>query len=517
MNALSACRYCRTRLFAGALSGSLLLAACNLPARSLRLPTASLPEVSIESPATLSQQPSLQPVATPIPSPSLPPPTPAPGVQTELLSYAVYLPFQSHTLLQVTATHPSFLATAPAVKSEWPGLSGVPTPFPELSPAESINILLLGADKRSGPAFRTDTLVIVSILPRHHAVTLISIPRDLYVYVPGWEMARINTAYLHGELEHMPGGGPALLQATLLYNLGIRIDRYAMVDFAGFRQIVNTLDGIDLPLVCPYTDWHIKNPNRPTSNPSNWKLITVGPGLVHMDGELALWYARSRLKSSDFDRGRRQQEVLRALYARALKVSAIRRLPELYAQTSQNVTTDLTLPDLLALVPLAADLGAAQIRSFYIGSKLVEPWRTADGASVLLPKGPKLLALLEQAMSPPDPAARSTHAALVEIYNTTDHPGWDSLAAERLHYAGFETRPASPALDDLRLMGDGSQTLLFDFTPTQGADQASNLLAILGLPTSRLRSSPTPNSTASYRLVLGMDYDPCFDPARFTQ
>jgi anionic cell wall polymer biosynthesis LytR-Cps2A-Psr (LCP) family protein len=89
-------------------------------------------------------------------------------------------------------------------------------------------------------------------------------------------MQKINTAYLHGKLERYPGGGPALLKDTIWYNLGIRIDHIAMVDFSGFRRIVNVFDGVDIPLACPYTDWHIINSKRSESDPNNWKLYTVG-------------------------------------------------------------------------------------------------------------------------------------------------------------------------------------------------------------------------------------------------
>ncbi len=105
-------------------------------------------------------------------------------------------------------------------------------------------------------------------------------------------------------------------------------------------------------------------------------LYTVGPGVVHMDGDLALWYARSRKRSSDFDRGRRSQEVLRALYTRALQTNAISKIPELYQRFQFRHHHRLTLPDLLQLAPLALHLTNADIRSFYIGRDLVTGWMT---------------------------------------------------------------------------------------------------------------------------------------------
>ncbi|HZD55821.1 MAG TPA: LCP family protein [Anaerolineales bacterium] len=372
-----------------------------------------------------------------------------------------------------------------------------------------INFLLIGSDRRAA-SFRTDTLIIVSVRPRQHLVTLISIPRDLYIYIPGWKMQRINTAYLHGETINYPGGGPGLLKETIRYNLGIEIDHMAMVEFDGFQQIVDTLGGIDVPLACPFTDWHIKNPKRSDQDPDNWQLYTIGPGVVHMDGDLALWYARSRLRSSDFDRGRRQQEVLRAIYARALQLNVIPRLPKLYKQLHAAVTTNLSLDDMLGLAPLVVNLGGQhRIRSFYINKQVVTPWVTSSGAAVQLPKKRALRDLIQEAMSSPNEDETQHLTTLVEVRNGSANPGWDILAAERLNYAGFPTRISEFDQDDHH------RSFVYDFTPGQDAELSAALLEALGLPSSSLIANPDSESSVQYRLVLGDDYNPCFNPADF--
>ena len=125
---------------------------------------------------------------------------------------------------------------------------------------ETVNFLLIGSDVRSGTSFRTDTMVIAILRPNEGQVSLISIPRDLWVSIPEWQNQRINTAYQHGISVGYPGGGPGLLKDTILYNLGIRIDHTAMVDFSGFSQIVDTLGGVDVPVSCSYTDWRLIDP-----------------------------------------------------------------------------------------------------------------------------------------------------------------------------------------------------------------------------------------------------------------
>src|SRR6185503_3304067 len=135
---------------------------------------------------------------------------------------------------------------------------------------ETVNFLLIGSDKRPGGSFRTDTLLIAVLRPNDGQVSLISIPRDLWVSIPGWENQRINTAYQHGISVGYPGGGPGLLKDTILYNLGVRIDHTAMVEFDGFRQIVDTLSGVDVPVSCAYTDWRLIDPSFNPEIETNW-------------------------------------------------------------------------------------------------------------------------------------------------------------------------------------------------------------------------------------------------------
>src|SRR5215216_4291995 len=264
---------------------------------------------------------------------------------------------------------------------------------------ETVNFLLIGSDRRPGGTFRTDTMVIAILRPNDGQISLISIPRDLWVYIPEWENQRINTAYQHGISVGYPGGGPGLLRDTIQYNLGIRIDHTAMVEFDGFRQIVDTLGGVDVPVSCSYTDWKLIDPSYDPENENNWFLYTTGPGLIHMDGDLALWYARSRQKSSDFDRGRRQQEVLRAIFSQALRTGTLARIPELYNNLKDTVDTDLNLGDILQLSLYAPKMTNADIRSYYIRPPYVSSWITDGGAYVLLPNEEPLKQMLTEALS----------------------------------------------------------------------------------------------------------------------
>jgi LCP family protein required for cell wall assembly len=459
---------------------------------SLSTPT-TLYLVTVPADATPTATP-FQPIAIN----SVPSPSPSPAfIETQPPLDATFDP---NALLSPTTTPQSFYVPPYA-----------PDPALALNDKDSVTFLLLGSDKRPDQTyFRTDTIVIAVIRPGSGQVALISIPRDLYVYIPTVGLDRVNAAYEYGEMYHYPGGGFALLKDTILYNLGLRIDHLAIVDFDGFRRVVDTLGGIDVPVFCSYTDWHLIDPSYDPNNEDNWALYTVGPGVVHMDGDLALWYARSRKRSSDFDRGRRSQEVLRALYTRSLQGDyiSISKITELYNDFSSSIITDLTLPNLLQLAPLALHLNNADIRSYYIGRDLVTGWMTPGGASVLLPNGPAIQSMLQQALSPA-PRIADAEALTVEVRNGTNNSGWESLAAERLNYVGYDTRLAVADRQDY------SNSLLYDLSFTPDLSRVGSLLNVLGLPPEAFVTAPM-QVDMNYVLILGADYQPCFNPASIT-
>ncbi len=380
-----------------------------------------------------------------------------------------------------------------------------PAPLPALTDADTLNFLLIGSDKRPGASFRTDTMVVVILWPKEGQVSMISVPRDLWIYIPTVGMQRINTAYQSGETTGYPGGGPGLLRDTIAYNLGIRIDHMAMVEFDGFRRIVDTLGGVDVPVACPYTDWRLINPSYDPNNEANWSLYTVPSGVDHMDGDLALWYARSRMKSNDFDRGRRQQEVLRAILARALSTDALSRIPELYSAFTGTITSDVGLADLVKLALYAPRLPSASIRSYYIRPPYVSNWVTPGGAQVLLPNQAALEQMLAQATSLSN-VTTQRESITVEVENGTNNAGWDTLAASRLNYGGYNTSLLAADRQDY------SSSVLVDFTTGQDAGARDMLLRGLGLYSATVLSSPDANSPVQYRLVIGYDYKPCFQP-----
>jgi LCP family protein required for cell wall assembly len=243
-----------------------------------------------------------------------------------------------------------------------------------------VHILIMGSDEaphRFG--HRTDTMMIVSLDLDARRVILLSIPRDLYVYLPGRSMERINSASVFGGMD--------MVYDTVLYNLGIQVDNWVMVNFDGFIQAVDLLGGIDVQV------------GRGLADECGGTYFTYSPGTYHMNGFTALCYVRMRKASSDFDRLRRQQEVALAIFRQVLSLDGLKRAPELYQEFKRFVATDLGLTELLGLIPLAAEVasGKVQVETYAIGTDLVRPFRVpTSGAAVLLPKREALEAYLRE-------------------------------------------------------------------------------------------------------------------------
>jgi LCP family protein required for cell wall assembly len=474
---------------------------------------ASQTSVSAPPPFILiTSAPNASPTPTPF-QPALYTPT-----QPSPLSYALNTPVPEQVLPSETASPTPIPPIDPTVTPDasqlFPTLAAppvaedaaaIPTSLPPLTDNETINFLLIGSDKRPGSSYRTDTLVIAVVWPKEGQVSLISIPRDLWIYIPTVGMQRINTAYQSGEITGYTGGGPGLLKDTIAYNFGIRIDHTAMVEFDGFRRIVDTLGGVEVPVACAYTDWRLIDPSYDPENENNWWLYTVGPGQIHMDGDLALWYARSRSKSNDFDRGRRQQEVIRTIFAKALQTDTFNKIPQLYNDFSSTIITDLGLGDLLLMSPYAVNFTNANIRGYYIRPPYVSSWMTPGGAAVLLPDEAELGKMLIEATTL-STFAVERKTITVDVQNGTPLEAWDTLAASRLNYAGYQTTVSNA---DRR---DYSSSVIVDFTPGQDATQRQTIISALNLYSANIISLPDANSPVQYRVILGYDYEPCFQP-----
>jgi LCP family protein required for cell wall assembly len=282
-----------------------------------------------------------------------------------------------------------------------------PIPTPVLPPAAPfpascdgpgrMNILLIGIDGFDGNysrAARADTVIVVGVNFSDKTAQMVSFPRDLWVTLPDITQvpeARINTAYHYGELYGVSGGGPAELSAVMANTFGLRIDRFAVVNFLAFEQGIDAIGGIDIHIPEP-----IHDANYPLRDGSGRTIAIDFPsGWVHMDGSIALIYARTRHDSSDFQRMRRQQQVLFAVRDKILSPEAIPQLPALAQVLFGSIRTDLSLDDIALLGCLGPQIDRSAMQTWVIGGDMVEPSTLKDGAQILLPNMDAILPILQ--------------------------------------------------------------------------------------------------------------------------
>jgi len=306
--------------------------------------------------------------------------------QTAVAVYPTATPFLPDGATEVTS---DIIATPePGATDPKPDQEGEPTPTIKTyqKPEGQVNVLLLGSDVRPDDGgFRTDIIVWVSLNPKGEFVSAISFPRDLFVQIPGMGENRINTAF--------PSGGFDLLADTFEINFGVRPDHYIMVDFNGFKSVINNLGGIEVQTAQNLTDSCAKWINASG-------MCSVGPGTVHMNGEVALWYARSRYSTNDIDRARRAQEVIEAIFQRLMSLDVILKAPDLYDAYKTYVQTDISMNNVLPLLPLASKINEnGDIRNHVIGYDLAYDWITYQGAQVLVPDISGIRALMAEALA----------------------------------------------------------------------------------------------------------------------
>jgi LCP family protein required for cell wall assembly len=258
-------------------------------------------------------------------------------------------------------------------------LESVPQPWDGTS---RVTLLIMGIDYRDWIAGegspRSDTMMLVSVDPITLKASMLSIPRDLWVEIPGFTYNRINTAYMLGEAYSLPGGGSGLAMQAVENLIGVPIQYYAVVDFYTFERLVDEIGGIDILVHEPM--WI-----SPIDSDSIW--VEAKP--YHFSGAEALAYARVRyVGGGDFGRAQRQQQVILAIMDRVVGAdmlpTLINRAPVIYQEVSSGVRTNLTLEQIISLAWLALKIPSDQVQSGVISPpSMVGFYTRPDGAQVL--------------------------------------------------------------------------------------------------------------------------------------
>jgi LCP family protein required for cell wall assembly len=415
------------------------------------------------------------------------------GAYCGYLFYSTIKDFVAHAQLGSMPAQPN-VEQGRAPQEELPNLS-----------RERVNILLLGTDRRSGEVgpSRTDTMIVVTVDPQNKTAAMLSIPRDLWVPIPGHSENRINTAHFLGDRDKYPGGGPALAKKTVQYTLGVPIHYYVRVNFEGFERAIDLIGGIVID---------VKEPILDTKFPDdNYGFITVDipAGIQRMDGKTALQYARSRHGSTDFARARRQQEVIKAVRDKILSLDIpLTRIPEMLRVVGDSVQTDLSLSEMYTLAKLARDIPMEQISSAVIDESMTTPQTTPDGAQVLIPNRDRIRELVNELFGGPTPTGTASlsekellaqESAKVEVQNGTLTPGLAQRTADLLKGLGYDV-PSFSNAD----RSDYALTVIIDYT---GKANTVGLLAQrFGVSTENVRRQTGVQSNVDVRLILGRDY-----------
>lgn len=387
--------------------------------------------------------------------------------------------------------------------------SSGPTP-PAWDGAQRVTLLLMGLDYRDwvsgeGPP-RTDTMILFTIDPINRTAGMLSIPRDLWVNIPGYTYGRINSAYQLGEAYKLPGGGAGLAIETVEELLGVPIDYYALVDFYAFESFIDEIGGVKVEIpekinVDPLGDDNVK---------------TLRPGVQTLSGELALAYARARkTEGGDFDRAVRQQQIIMGIRNQVLRYNIlptmIGKAGLLYNELSSGVHTNLNLDQALKLAWLASQISVENIKKGIIGppdqvSLAVSP----DGEQqVLKPITEKIRLLRDEIFTesgPTSPMGRDmsveeqiqAEGARVAVLNASYTPGLAARTTEYLTSLGLNIT----VTDNAQNATTYTEIIFHRGKPYT----VSYLVELMNISEFRIRYFNDPTSDVDIVLILGDDW-----------
>ncbi|MFC1463357.1 MAG: LCP family protein [Candidatus Brachytrichaceae bacterium NZ_4S206] len=405
-------------------------------------------------------------------------------------------------------------------QGQQPPAQPVPTPVPIPPPARKIalppgtfNIALLGIDKRPDRGFmNTDVIIIASVNPDVPIVTLLSIPRDTQVYIPGVGMKKVNQAYAFG--------GPDLFKETIRYNFGLDIANYAMVNFAGLVHAVDALGGVEVIATCPIQHNFPRDPYYmggsivakdyvDTFTGEVWpagsrvpllRIDLPKPGVYSLNGLQALAYVRARynIPGGDVDRGRREQRVVRALLAKARQVGSLTKLTELYNAVRNDVETDLTLESILRYAMMIDKIGDAVVRSRYLMGY--------DASGAALEGAPtnwnNRLDYIQKALNVAL-NQRINDGIPIEVLDGVGDPGFVLAAADRLKELGFVVTAIKPTAQRY------ARTMVIDHMTTKKGSALPLLLRTFNINQKNVVSEPNSNGPR-FTVIVGPDFNTCY-------
>jgi LCP family protein required for cell wall assembly len=379
-----------------------------------------------------------------------------------------------------------------------------------------VTILLLGIDQRmteEGP-WRTDTMILLTVDPDNKRGGMLSIPRDLWVEIPSYGVYdRINTAHFRGDADNYPGGGgPALAMRTVQQSFGVQVGHYVRINFYAFVQAIDQLGCI--PITVSET---IDDPSYPAMEGPGFDPFHIEAGDHCMNGETLLKYSRTRATfGSDFDRAKRQQQVIYAVREHVLSTnklpSLLTQAPQIYSTLQAGISTNFSLEQLVELAQLAAEIPSENICSAVVDGNYIEGMQTlADSSQVLIPARDNIRQLamdIYNGTGQCAPGAETTeelHAqaaaerASVSVLNGTQQEGLATETGNMLAAMGINVISVGNAE-----RFDYTQTIIYDYT---GKNYTARYLAqLLGVPETAIMAASDPSGLFDIQVILGNDY-----------
>jgi LCP family protein required for cell wall assembly len=392
-----------------------------------------------------------------------------------------------------TATGPQLQGNTGPTPRPWDGVSRV-------------NLLIMGLDARdweAGEIPRTDTMILFTIDPLTMTAGMLSIPRDLWVNIPGYDYGKINTAYFIGEGNQLPGGGPGLAVKTVEELLGVPINYYAQVDFEAFVKFIDDIGGIKVTI----TEKMVLDPI------GQWNTRELEPGRYVLNGKLALAYVRARKGSGDdFGRSQRQQEAIMAIRHQIINWGQMPKLiansPTIYADLASGVHTNLSLTQIIQLALLAEKIPVENIKQALIGTDAVESGVSPDGLDILRPIPDKIRIVRDEIFAISGPVApvevssdptelMKVEEARVSILNGTATGGLAGRTGDYLMGLGVNVTEVGDG------QAQGATTMIiYSAKPYT----AAYLAQLMNIPTSLILNRYDPNATTDIQIILGNDW-----------
>lgn len=369
-----------------------------------------------------------------------------------------------------------------------------------------INILLLGMGGAGYPGGDlTDTIMIASIDPKNKDMAMLSIPRDLWVNIPGNGYSKINAAHHWGNVMAEQGqlldgkeiNGPELIKKTVSEIVDLPIHYYITMDFSGFIKLVDRVGGLDI-----YVDKSISDPYYPSSD-FKYEYFSLSKGQHHMDGALALKYARSRKTTSDFDRAKRQQKVIAAIKEKTISLNLVanpKKIVDIAKILGDHIRTDIQPWEMERLVSIARDIDTSKVITKVIDDSPNGPLvgKYINGQSALITKTGDYSEIQSIAHSIFTDPYLADEKARVVIQNGTNKSGLATKVSQMLTSYGYNVIKVENA--------DGSyaKTEIIDFTDNR---KPFTLKFLASRFSAKIRhATPTSDDSPDLIVIIGNNY-----------